>query len=269
MKKVVFAFFSFAALVFAGCKAKGADLLLGDWNLIQYDIDGKPVDFSEASVSFEADGKNIKLSGFSGVNRFSGSCKVDGNNFAVGTDSGADFATTKMAGPKEDMEFERTFLASLSGADSVEVKIENEKQNLCIFNSSEKSKLVFQKASIKDNAWILSSVLQKDAVVSINVDKNEILTLEFTEEGKASGFSGVNYYTMNYTLDENRKKLSFTNGAATLMDSGNPVATELEHQFFMNIVKVKSYSISGENLTLCSKDGKILFEFVKNPTDKE
>ena len=266
MKKVVLAtVFAFAAAIFAGCKEKGADLVLGDWNLIQYNIEENAVDFSKASVSFAADGNGIKVSGFSGVNRFSGLCKVDGRKFAAGDG----FVTTRMAGRKEDMEFERSFLKSLSGADGVEVKSEGEKQFLHISNSAEKSEMVFARASVKDSEWVLTSILKGDGVVSVNVEENEIPTLKFTEEGKAAGFSGVNYYTMGYSLDENGKKLSFTLGASTLMASGNPEAMELERQFFVNIDQADSYSVSGDNLTIRSKDGKILLQFVKKPADEK
>lgn len=266
MKRIVLAAAAFvAAVVFAGCKEKGADLVLGEWNLVQYNVDGKSADVAKASVSFEADGKNLKVSGFSGVNLFSGSCKVNGRKLAF-DDA---FVTTKMAGSKDDMKFEREFLASLGGADGVEVKSEDEKLFLHVFNSSEKSEMVFARASVKDSEWILTSILKGDGVVSVNVDEDELPTLKFTEEGKAAGFSGVNYYTMDYTLDENSKKLSFALGASTLMASGNPEAMELERQFFVNVDQADSYSISGENLILRSKDGKILLEFVKKSAVEE
>ncbi len=262
MKKIILAFCSFAALFFAGCKSNGSVLFLGDWNLIRCNIGGAPVEFSEGSVSISADGKNVKVSGFSGVNRFSGSCKIDGNKFSA-VDS---FISTKMAGRKEDMEFERAFLASLNRADGISVKTENEKQVLCISNSAEKSEFIFERATINDVAWVLTAILKGDGVVSVNAEKNELPFLKFSGDGNISGFSGVNYFTMSYVIDENKKKLSFTRGAATLMASGSPEATELEYQFFENIGRVRFYSISGKELTIYSKDRKILFEFVKNPS---
>lgn len=258
--KIFAAVFSFAAAFFSGCKGTDSSSIIGDWNLKGYYIEEKAVDFSEATISFAAEGKSLKVSGFSGVNLFSGSCKVNGNKFS--SDSG--FATTKMAGSKADMEFERAFLKSLDGADGISVKSENEKQVLRISNSAEKSELVFERASIKDSEWILTSILKGDGVVSVNVDEESLPTLNFSAEGKASGFSGVNYYTMDYALDENAKKLSFTLGASTLMASGSKEAQELEQQFYINIDQADSYSISGNNLTIRSKDGKILLEFVKN-----
>ncbi len=74
---------------------------------------------------------------------------------------------------------------------------------------------------------------------------------------------------MDYSIDEKGKKLSFTLGASTLMASGSKEAMELERLFFVNIDQADSYSVSGENLTIRSKDGKILLQFVKKPADEK
>ena len=203
MKKVIFAAaIVLSAVIFAGCKTKGADLVSGDWNLIQYNMEENAIALQEASVSFVSEGKELKVSGFSGVNLFSGSSAVSGNKISLNED----FASTKMAGSQEEMEFERKFLNSLSGADRVEVKSEGEKKFLHIFNSAEKSELVFESASIKDSEWILAAILKGDGVVSLNTDKNERPSLKFTEKGKASGFSGLNYFTADCSLDERAEK---------------------------------------------------------------
>lgn len=259
VKIYVAMFCSFVAAVFSGCKGGNFNSVLGDWNLTGYYIEENAADFLEASISFATEGKTLKVSGFSGVNLFSGSCKVNGNKFS----SGAGIVTTKMAGSKDDMEFERAFLKTLEGADKIAVESENEKQVLRISNSEEKSSLVFKRASIKDSEWILTSILKGDGVLSVNVDEESLPTLSFSADGKATGFSGVNYYTMDYSLDENAKKLSFTLGASTLMASGSNEAQELERQFYINIDKASTYSLSGNNLTIRSSDRKILLEFIK------
>ena len=262
MKKTNFimAIFSLLSVLIFGCKSKESNLVLGDWKLVRYEVCGKPVDFSRATISFSQEKKNaLTVSGFSGVNLFSGSLNVKGKKIS----SKPEFVTTRMAGRKEDMDFERKFLNSLTPANSLELKVENKRQLLRIVNSSEKSELVFERNSIKDETWVLCAILKNDGVVSISLDEDELPTLSFSEENKASGFSGVNYYTMDYSLDEENKKLSFTLGISTLMASGSKEAQELERQFFVNMDQVCSYSISGDSLTLRAKDGKILLEFIK------
>ena len=258
--KLFTAVLSFATLAFFGCKSKDAKQIEGDWNLVQYKIGEKQADFSCATISLLQDENlNIKVSGFSGVNSFSGLYKASGKKLRA--EPG--FISTKMMGSKEDMEFERLFLNSAVGADSWKTKTQNGKILLCIYNSTENSELVFAKASIKDANWTLAAILKNGGVQSIDADKSELPTLSFNEENKASGFSGVNYYTMDYALDETAKKLSFTLGASTLMASGSKEAQELEQQFYINIDQTATYSLFGNTLTLRSKDGKTLLEFVK------
>lgn len=262
MKKIKLftAVMSFAVLAFWGCKSKDAKQIEGDWNLVKYKIGEKQIDFSCATISISKDENlNIKVSGFSGVNSFSGLYKANGKKLRA--EPG--FISTKMMGSKEDMEFERLFLNSAVGADSWKTKTQDGKILLCIFNSTENSELIFAKASIKDASWTLTAILKNNGVQSIDADKTELPTLTFNEENKASGFSGVNYYSMDYNLDEAEKKLSFTLGASTLMASGSKEAQELEQQFYINLDQTTSYSLVGNTLTLRSKDGKILLEFVK------
>lgn len=258
--KLFTAVLSFATLAFFGCKSKDAKQIEGDWNLVQYKIGEKQADFSCATISLLQDENlNIKVSGFSGVNSFSGLYKSSGKKLRA--EPG--FISTKMMGSKEDMEFERLFLNSAVGADSWKTKTQDGKILLCIYNSMENSELVFAKASIKDANWTLAAILKNGGVQSIDADKSELPTLSFNEENKASGFSGVNYYTMDYALDETAKKLSFTLGASTLMASGSKEAQELEQQFYISLDQVATYSLFGNTLTLRSKDGKTLLEFVK------
>lgn len=258
--KLLTAVMSFAVLAFLGCKSKDAKQIEGDWNLVQYKIGEKQIDLSCATISISKDENlNIKVSGFSGVNSFSGLYKANGKKLRA--EPG--FISTKMMGSKEDMEFEKFFLNSAVGADSWKTKTQDGKILLCIFNSTENSELIFAKASIKDASWTLTAILKNNGVQSIDADKTKLPTLTFNEENKASGFSGVNYYSMDYNLDEAEKKLSFTLGASTLMASGSKEAQELEQQFYINLDQTASYSLVGNTLTLRSKDGKILLEFVK------
>lgn len=134
---------------------------------------------------------------------------------------------------------------------------------MCIYNSTENSELIFAKASIKDTTWTLTAILKNNGVQSIDADQTELPTLTFNEENTASGFSGVNYYTMDYNLYEAEKKLSFKPGASTLMDSGSKEAQKLEQQFYIYLDQTATYSLFGNTLTLRSKDGKTLLEFTK------
>lgn len=85
--KIFTAVMSFAMLAFLGCKSKDTKQIEGDWNLVQYKINEKQVEFSCATISLLQDENlNIKVSGFSGVNSFSGLYKANGKNLSQSRD---------------------------------------------------------------------------------------------------------------------------------------------------------------------------------------
>ena len=116
---------------------------------------------------------------------------------------------------------------------------------------------IFAKASIKDATWTLTAILKNNGVQSIDADQTELPTLTFNEENTASGFSGVNYYTMDYNLYEAAKKLSFKPGASTLMDSGSKEAQELEQQFYIYLDQTATYSLFGNTRKKTTKWRKL------------
>lgn len=114
-----------AGLVAGGCSGSGkageavrsVEPMEGDWQLVE--IEGEsiggliPADGRAPEVRIADDGR---ISGFAGVNRFSGSLNVSAlsdGRFEMGP-----AATTRMAGPSELMRLEDRFLRTLQGADS-------------------------------------------------------------------------------------------------------------------------------------------------------
>ncbi len=85
------------------------------------------------TLSFEGE----KLYGFSGVNRYFGSFKLDGNKIEI-----SNLAMTKMAGPPEEMKAEQAYLDLLNKA----VKFEILKDNLILYaDNNEKLEFVLTK----------------------------------------------------------------------------------------------------------------------------
>jgi heat shock protein HslJ len=90
-----------------------ASLERTEWTLKE--LNGKPARLSSegrgaATLSFDAEKKRV--SGFSGVNRFFGGYKLEGETLTFDA-----LAGTMMAGPQEEMDAERAFLAALAGVD--------------------------------------------------------------------------------------------------------------------------------------------------------
>lgn len=85
------------------------------------------------TLSFEGE----KLYGFSGVNRYFGSFKLDGNKIEI-----SNLAMTKMAGPPEEMKAEHAYLDLLNKA----VKFDILKDNLILYtDNNEKLEFVLTK----------------------------------------------------------------------------------------------------------------------------
>ena len=75
---------------------------------LEYTLEG-----SDITIVFA----NNKVYGFSGVNRYFGAVKVDGNNIMI-----TDVASTMMAGPKDKMDEEMEYLKGLSEVNGLTIE---------------------------------------------------------------------------------------------------------------------------------------------------
>ena len=105
------------------------------WILQKMTIDGKEYKLSEKKpfIKFENDGK---VSGFASVNRFFGSTKIDNEGRITWT---TPLGSTRMAGPPELMDQEKSFINALQTADELIV----EKIHLYIQTSDAQTELAF------------------------------------------------------------------------------------------------------------------------------
>ncbi|AVQ31806.1 MULTISPECIES: META domain-containing protein [Fusobacterium] len=83
------------------------------------------------TIAFEGD----KVYGFSGVNRYFGGAKIDGDNIEV-----LNVASTMMAGPEDRMQAESGYIKLLNEADKIEVKNDS-----IILLTKDNEKLIFEK----------------------------------------------------------------------------------------------------------------------------
>lgn len=110
-----------------GCESTGGsartplESTIGDWTLTQLaGDDGARLPANEtARPTLSIDGDGL-VSGFSGVNRYTGSLSLDA--LAQGQFSLGPVATTRMAGPPEAMDLESQFLETLSRVDAYGVE---------------------------------------------------------------------------------------------------------------------------------------------------
>lgn len=90
--------------------------LVGNWTAIELDgapVTGVPDARGKPSLAVGANGR---VSGFAGVNRFTGT--LDLKALEQGRFATSPLATTRMAGPPESMQLEQRFLLAMSRADA-------------------------------------------------------------------------------------------------------------------------------------------------------
>ncbi|MGL5356162.1 MAG: META domain-containing protein [Cetobacterium sp.] len=108
MKKVLL--FLFTAILFVGCFGQKKDLstqLIGNTYYLQGVVEDSVID-----ITFEKE----RLGGSSGVNRYFGEYKLDGNKISIQNPG-----STKMMGPPDLMTQEDTFLKNITESDEIKV----------------------------------------------------------------------------------------------------------------------------------------------------
>lgn len=220
----------------------------GDWELVSFVKDGVAQSIAPATLSVTEKGSgSYAVSGFSGVNNYSGSLKADGNKIVVAPN----LAFTRMAGSQAAMEFESDYLDLLANAESWNVS--GKKLSL----TGGKAVAQFQKKFLEGSSWKLVGMNTGNAVVS----QNGNITLSFKGQ-KVSGFTGINNVSLGYTADEKARSLSFADGPLTLR-AGTEEEAKAERLFLDNLFNTASYSLSGDNLTFYNASGTTLLNFVK------
>lgn len=246
MKRFLTAALAASCGLFLACSS--APRAGGDWTLVSLEKDGEKISVQTATLSVTDNGDgSYALSGFSGVNNYSGSLTADGKKITIAPN----LASTRMAGPKDAMDFEAAYIEMLGSADSWSVKDSQ------LSLSGGKAVARFVRKVLDGSSWRLVGANTGNAVVS--QDGN--ITLSF-KGGKAAGFTGINNVTLGYTADEKSGSLSFADGPLTLR-AGTGEQGKAERLFLDNIFRTASYSLSGDRLTFYNADGSTLLNFVR------
>jgi heat shock protein HslJ len=178
----------FGVFALVGCKpatpAVDPGALEGvEWSLIGSSMSS--TDLGAAGITANFDG--TQLSGFSGVNQYSGP-------YTAGTDGSlkiGELAGTLMAGPEPLMKAESAYLELLKGCDSY--RVESGKLTL---STGGTETLIYEKAkaaALPGTKWVVTGYNNgKEAVVSVALDST--LTAEFGTDGTMSGDGGVNIF---------------------------------------------------------------------------
>ena len=204
-------------------------------------------------MSLDENGGDLyALYGFSGVNNYTGSASVTGNDFIVGP-----MAVTMVAGDPEHTQFEQLYFSVLNTVHSYTIT----DTALVLSSADGNSSLVFVPLVLDGTSWTLTGYNTGDAVVSVALDL-EVPGLEFTTDGTVSGFAGVNRVTGSVVTDKTLRTVSFSQLATTRM-AGSPDAMALEQIYLDLLGKTQVYQMSGSTLRLMTADGMTLLVFTK------
>lgn len=247
-----------------GCNTKVVDAPLGDWQLVFFEKQGVAQQLCQSTLSISLDQDYLVFSGFSGINNYSG--KIERNNDKLTTNG--DFISTRMAGPKEAMNFEMNYLQVLSNASNYELTTEDGKKTLIIYSKDQNAFLKFQQFSLVGSKWNLSAVNSENGTISVYENGKENMPFIYFDKENATGFTGVNSLQLNYTLDESAHKLTFTPGAVTLSVSGDENINMIEALYLAALGQCTKYTISGNTLTLYNAQDEFILAFDKQPLVK-
>ena len=124
--------FFVSIFVFAGCENQKD--LFGNWQIDSLIQDGVYQQIAVSDISFLMEDNQFFVAGNSGVNRFNGIVKVQGNKIII-----ENLASTRMMGSEEEMEYENLFLQTLTGVSIFKIK----DNKLKIINADKKLELNF------------------------------------------------------------------------------------------------------------------------------
>jgi heat shock protein HslJ len=212
---------------------------------------------TERSVEISLDfGKGGLLSGFGGLNNFSGpySAKEDGR-MEIGP-----LASTTMAGSPEMMNQEQALLRALESVASYRLQA----GGLSLFDADGKAivrALPQEQTALEGTTWkCIAYNNGKQAVTSV-VAGTEITAL--FGEGSVTGSSGVNTYRASYELRGRRLSIDFP--STTSVETGSDDEMAQEQQYLEAIADVTSYRIERDELTLMGAGGVTLAQYLAEP----
>ncbi len=225
----------------------------GNWTLVLL-MKGETAQLlakTDLTISQAADGE-AEINGSMGANRFMGKISSEAKG-AIKTTS---FASTKRGASAEVMEFERLFSEFMNGIDSYSIgKMNGEAfQTLVLKNSKMGAYAHFAKNTPFFTTWKLSAVNSGNAVESVNSDATMTI-----EKKAAAIFTGINRANLGLKITEEKCLIEFSDGPMTRA-AGSDEDMRVESLLMQNLLKAKSYEISGDTLSLYSGE-TLLLEF--------
>jgi heat shock protein HslJ len=212
-----------------------------EWQLVESSVSSADLAAAGITASFEAG----QMSGFSGVNQYSGSFAAAND----GTFSAGPLAGTLMAGPEPLMAAESAYLALVEKCDTFSVT-----DGKLTLSAGETDSLVFEAAKaveLPGSSWIVTGFNNGKEAVVTPVPESEP-TLVFGTDGTVSGSGGVNQ--LNGPFESTADTIKIGPLASTKI-GGEPELMEQEAQYIAALETAVSWKVVRGVLELRDADG--------------
>ena len=192
-----------------------------------------------------ADFNEGRLSGFAGVNSYTGPYTAEKN----GQFSAGPLAATLMAGSGPAMAAETAYLKLIEAAEKYSVA-----ESKLTLTTKDGTTLVYEKAkpfTLGGSSWNVTGYNNgKQAVQGLEADSK--LTLEFGTDGTASGNAGVNSFNGPYSSGDTSIKIG---PLATTKMAGEPALMEQEQAYLAALQAATQWEVGRDTLTLRDAEG--------------
>jgi len=244
------------AVLLVGCGGSqggsGGELEGITWVLESYTSQGEER-VIDPEIRIDALFERGTVSGSSGINTYTAPYELSGAELTIGL-----AASTLMAGPEDVMAVEQEYLAALQEAASFTAS----GGSLTIFDKDGNEILAYveeEAPSLTGTEWSVTGYNNGKEAVVTPVAGSE-LTAIFSEDGTVSGYSGVNTFSGEYTVEN--LKITIGPLASTMMASSDPAQEEQEAAYLAALQSAARFTIRGNELELRREDGALAVSYM-------
>jgi len=219
-------------------------------------IAGAP-DLSGASTPTLFFEEEDSMNGSTGCNQYSGTYTVDADSLGLSVGP-----MTLVACPPPQDEIESAFLAALTATDTFSADAET----LTLFDDAGDEVAAFDAISseLAGTSWTAISYNNgNEAVVSVIIETEGMLTADFDNEGMLSGSGGCNSYSGPYSTDGDAIEIGpiASTERACLEPEG---IMEQESLYLAALQTAATYSVRGETMEMRTEGGALVANFARS-----
>lgn len=231
------------------------------WTLASFgEGDAETPVLSGTEVTLEFDDAGL-AAGSGGCNTFSASYHQQDGEIAFGEIVTTERACTT-AGVKDQ---EQHYYQALHSADQyqidgdrLQIRYDSGVLNFVNQNAAAVATSTYEGNQLEDTHWALVSYGEPGAEKPAVADA--VPTLEFNDQGQASGSGGCNSFGASYSVSGDT--LSFGQLTSTLMLCAGEDAGEQETEYFNALQNAGRFQLTGDSLTIWYEDGEKVLNFI-------